>query len=289
MIFTQIKYQLILQLKVKLHDPFTLVVSFIIAPLLGILTALIFYSSDELVYNDTYSYFLFFMLVSAIFFGLVGSIFEIIKELPIIKRQRLGNISTFSYFFSKYVVLALFGFIQVLFFILASMSILDAMLEDYIYNFFIMYLLLLNSIAFGLWISSMVTSTFMATNLIPLIIVPQILLGGMVPYESMHKSLYLGLDTSIPIVAKFVPITYAYESTITGHVHINNDENINDSIVGLINSKSGEFLSMDQPLPALFEDIELFTQTWSYDIIILLIYLFLIQTLGFITLKRKLR
>jgi len=289
-LWTQIKYQLIIQLKIKLQDPFTLVISFIIAPLLGLLTALIFHSNEDLVSNDSYSSFLFFMLVSSIFFGLVGSIFEIIKDLPIVKRQKLGNISTFSYYISKYIVLSLFGFIQVLLYILVSMWIMGGMMNDYVYNFFIMYLLLLNSIALGLWISSIVPSSFMAANLIPLIIVPQILLGGMIPYNSLDKSLFFGFDSAIPPAAKIVPIMYAYESSITGHINFHkNDENVNDHIVELISYGEDDFLTIEQTEKFYCKDMDFCNKTWSYDIVMLLIYLLILQLIGYFTLKRKLQ
>ena len=62
-LITQIKYQMQRQLKIKLNESFNLVVSFVIAPLLAVLTALIFRSDTELTYNDSYASFLFFMLM----------------------------------------------------------------------------------------------------------------------------------------------------------------------------------------------------------------------------------
>ena len=289
-LLTQIKYQLIIQLKVKLQDSFTLVVAFVLAPLLGLLTALIFHSNKDIVLNDSYSTFLFFMLVSAIFFGLVSSIFDIVKDLPIVKRQKLGNVSVFSYYISKYFVLSLFGFVQVALYVLVSTYVLGGEFVDYLYNFVIMYLLLLNSVALGLWISSFISSEFMAANLIPLIIVPQILLGGMIPYSTLDKSLFFGLDGAIPILATIVPITYAYESSITGHINFHNDdENINDHIVELISYNEGDFLTLNQEDKFYCGGLYFCKKTWSYDISVLFAYLFLLHLLGYFTLKRRLK
>jgi len=78
--------------------------------------ALIFTFDRELVYNDSYPTFLFFMLVASIFFGILSSVFEIIRDRTVIQRERLGGISGLGYYIAKYLALAFFGLIQVVLF-----------------------------------------------------------------------------------------------------------------------------------------------------------------------------
>jgi len=99
-VLSQISYQIRRQLKIKFSERLNIIVSFVIAPLLAWLSALIFRPDMDLVSNDAYANFLFFMLISAVFFGLIASVFEIIKDSGMIFRERLGGVSGFGYYLS---------------------------------------------------------------------------------------------------------------------------------------------------------------------------------------------
>ncbi len=290
-LLTQIRYQMQRQLKIKLNDSLNLVVSFIIAPLLALLTALIFRSDPELSYNDSYASFLFFMLIAGVFFGLLSSVFEIIKDKAVIQRERLGRISSVGYFVSKYLTLSLFGLIQVLLFNVVSMWILDIPITIALFNALIMYLLLLISIAMGLWVSALASTTLMASNLIPVLIIPQILLGGLIPYVGMDKLLYMGADEegNTPPIAKVIPVKYAYEAIVTGNVAFSSSvEEINDNISEMVGfSQRGGFMSMDAAETFWCSEDAFCSHTWSFDIIIMIFYLSGTLLLGYFTFKRK--
>ena len=290
-LLTQIRYQIQRQLKIKMNDSFNLTVSFLISPLLALLMALIFKSDYELVYNDSYPNFLFFMLVTSIFFGLLSSVFEIIKDRTVIQRERLGSISSLGYYVAKYLTLAFFGLIQVVLFNVVAALILHIEMPILLFNAFIMYLLLLISIAMGLWVSSLSSTLMMASNFIPILIIPQILLGGLIPYSEMDKILFMGMgkESSVPIIVKIIPGKYAYESIITGNVAFSSSvEEINDKVTEIVGfSKSGGFMSLEVDEMTLCDEGSLCALKWFFNILVLIFYLWVLLILGYFTFKRR--
>ena len=290
-LLTQIRYQIQRQLKIKMNDSFNLTVSFLISPLLALLMALIFKSDYELVYNDSYPNFLFFMLVTSIFFGLLSSVFEIIKDRTVIQRERLGSISSLGYYVAKYLTLAFFGLIQVVLFNVVAALILHIEMPILLFNAFIMYLLLLISIAMGLWVSSLSSTLMMASNFIPILIIPQILLGGLIPYSEMDKILFMGMgkERSVPIIVKIIPGKYAYESLITGNVAFSSSvEEINDKVTEIVGfSKSGGFMSLEVDEMTLCDEGSLCALKWFFNILVLIFYLWVLLILGYFTFKRR--
>lgn len=290
-LFTQIKYQVQRQLKIKMNDSFNLTISFFISPLLALLMALIFTSDPELVYNDSYPNFLFFMLVTSIFFGLLGSVFEIIKDRTVIQRERLGSISALGYYVAKYLALSFFGLIQVILFNVVAALVLHIEMPILLFNAFLMYLLLLISIAMGLWVSSLSSTLLMASNFIPILIIPQILLGGLIPYSEMDKILFMGVaeESGVPVIAKIIPGKYAYESIITGNVAFSSSvEEINDKVTEIVGfSKSGGFMSLEVEGIPLCDEGSLCTYKWFFNILVLVLYLWVLLLLGYFTFKRR--
>ena len=288
-LLTQIRYQLQRQLKIKMNDSFNLTVSFVISPFLALLMALIFKSDTELVYNDFYPNFLFFMLVTSIFFGLLSSVFEIIRDRAVIQRERLGGISSLGYYVAKYLALSFFGLIQVILFNVVAALILHIETPLFLFNISIMYLLLLISIAMGLWVSSFSSTLFMASNFIPILIIPQILLGGLIPYSQMDKILFMGGDGGVPLIAQIIPGKYAYESLITGNVAFSSSvEEINDKVIEIVGfSKSGGFMSLEINEVIFCSEGALCTLKWFFNILVLIFYLGVLLILGYFTFKRR--
>jgi len=289
---TQIYYQLKRQFKIKLGESFNLVVSFVVAPLLAWLTALIFRSDTDLVANDSYPTFLFFMLISGVFFGLLSSVFEIIKDKAMIQRESLGGVSGVGYYLSKYLVLAFFGLIQTILFNIVAMELLALTFGLMFFNSIIMYLLVLISISLGLFVSSIVRSTLVASNLIPIFIIPQILLGGLIPYNQMDQSIFMWEENieAVPPMAKAIPVKYAYESVVMGNIAFINEEEgeINNQISQMVNHlEYNQFMSIEQEAMTICFGLEVCEKTWFFNILIMLLYNALMLLLGYFTFKRR--
>ena len=287
----QLKYQLKRQFKIKLYEKLNLTISFIVAPLLSFLSVFIFRSDMDLVRNQAYPNYLFFMLISAIFFGLISSVFEIIKDRNMVQRERLGGVSIFGYYLSKYFVLSFFGLIQTILYNLIGMIFLHIPWAIVAFNSLVMFLTVVVSISFGLFISSFTRSNMIASNLIPIIIIPQILLGGLIPYTDMDKAIYMWETnySTTPPLAKIMPIKYAYESIITGNVAftLGNNE-INDQISQMVDYlQDDQFMSITKESILSKLNYPIVSQTWFLDIVIIIGYIIGTFILGYIIFYRR--
>lgn len=290
-IATQISYQIKRQFKIKTYERLNLIVSFVIAPALALLSAIIFRSDIDLVQNIAYPNFLFFMLISGVFFGLVTSVFEIIKDRLMVQRERIGGVSVFSYYISKYYVLGVFGLIQSILYNLIGMFFLKIPIVLFVFNSFIMFMVVMVSIAFGLFVSSLTRSVLIASNMIPILIVPQILLGGLIPYENMDKLIYMWSNdyTNPPPITKIIPVRYAYESIITGNVTFTIGENeINDQISQMVDYlQDNQFMSIEKDNYLSFIKLHIFHMTWFYDIFVIVFFIILSFIVGYIIFFRR--
>jgi len=290
-IATQINYQLRRQFKVKTYERLNLIVSFIIAPLLSFLSTYIFRTDNDLVQNSSYPNYLFFMLISAIFFGLIGSVFEIIKDRSMVQRERLGGISIFGYYLSKYYVLSFFGLIQTLLYNLVGMLFLHIPWALVAFNSLVMFMTVVVSISFGLFISSVARNTMIASNLIPVLIIPQILLGGLIPYQDMDRSIYMWEDNfnKAPPIARIMPVKYAYEAIITGNVTFTTgNKEINDQIAQMVDYlQDNQFMSMETETFLSTFSISFFSHTWLINLLIIIGFIIVTFASGYAIFYRR--
>jgi hypothetical protein len=126
----------------------------------------------------------FVIALVAIWFGVSDSAREIVRELPIYKRERMFNLGIIPYLFSKLFILGAIVFIQCLilyvplkFFDLVGLMSMPGELAG-VPQFWAMLLSGFVGLATGLFISSMFRSPQLATTLVPLVLIPQILFSG---------------------------------------------------------------------------------------------------------------
>tara|TARA_B100001250_G_C19620612_1_gene709188 strand:- start:118 stop:882 length:765 start_codon:yes stop_codon:yes gene_type:complete len=145
------------------------------APIIAILICIIF--------NKVTSIVLFLISISAIWLGMQNAAREIVSEYPIYKRERMYNLNIFSYIFSKISVLSIFSIIQSFIFIFLLTIFYNGNvvpLNKPIILFFWMFLLSVTSTFMGLLLSSSVKTTERAMTILPLILLPQIMLSGVI-------------------------------------------------------------------------------------------------------------
>lgn len=281
--YTLIKRHFLIRVRDKMSQMITLAVP----PILAILISIVFKFSNEgqdysFSQNGLYGQFLFMMIISGIFLGLVGSVTEIIRDRKMLEREVLRGLSTTNYYFSKLLVTLLFGFIQASLFVIVAMYMLKA--QDYIYpNLIIMFFTLSMSIALGLLVSMLVKTTVAAYNLIPLLLIPQIILGGaFLPFSNMGKEIYLWEDrgSQMPLMAKVIPATWIYEYAMTLNYEYSENKKLekNINILQLTSNKTNDFLSLskDETFPfwlnKFFEDTDK-NKTFIYNLNIIIIFL----------------
>jgi ABC-type multidrug transport system ATPase subunit len=156
--------------------------------------------------------FIFMGIIVALFLGLMVSAEEIIRDRKIIQRESFLNLSKFSYFNSKVILLASLSVIQSVSFVLIGSLIIG------IKDMFIPFWLMLFSLSFlsnmmGLNISDSMKSVVSIYILIPLLLVPQILLGGaMVRFDKLNKS--ITSQYYVPFVGDLMASRWAYEALL---------------------------------------------------------------------------
>jgi ABC-type multidrug transport system ATPase subunit len=163
-------------------------------------------------YNENLPAYLFMSVVVALFLGLIGSSEEIIKDRKILRRESFLNLSRFSYLNSKILIMFIISAIQTITYVLLGNMILG------IKGMTLSYWLILFSTScvanmMGLNISSGFNSVITIYILIPFLLIPQLLLGGIiVKFDKLHKSL-----TSyeyVPVIGDLMSSRWAYEALV---------------------------------------------------------------------------
>jgi len=127
---------------------------------------------------------IFFLVVSAVWFGTSNAAREIVSERAIYLRERMVNLKLFNYVFSKFLLLSLFCIIQctvLLAIVFFSLSF-NGGPQAFVIELGVLVATAMNSVALGLFLSTMVESSEAAMALTPIALIPQVVLGGlMVP------------------------------------------------------------------------------------------------------------
>jgi energy-coupling factor transporter ATP-binding protein EcfA2 len=138
-----------------------------------------------LIYDHLELSILFLMSVSAIWFGTNNAAREIVGELPIYSRERMYNLGIFPYIFSKITVLGTFAAIQSLIFVflitISFSSSKDANLPTWLSfpkAYLWMFTISVVSILYGLLLSSITENTEKVMTIVPIALLPQIMLAG---------------------------------------------------------------------------------------------------------------
>lgn len=198
----------------KLSDRQYMVINLLESPLLAlILSYLSKYSPDGtylFAYNKNIPVFLFMSVVVALFMGLTVSAEEIFKDRKILERQKYLDISRASNLGSKIAFLFWLSALQTLTFVVIAGLVLD--IDGMLWRY---WLILFSVSCFGnmtgLNISAGMKSVVSIYILIPLILVPQLLLGGaMIKYDDLHKTITRKIW--VPVVGDMMTTRWAYEA-----------------------------------------------------------------------------
>jgi hypothetical protein len=165
---------------------------------------------------------MFMGIIVALFIGLTVSAEEIFRDRKILEREKFLNLSRLSYLFSKINFLFTLSAIQTLSFILVAnmiMEIRGMLLQQ--------WLILFSTACFGnlmgLNISAGMRTAVSIYILIPLILVPQLLLGGaMIKFDDLHWS--LSRKIYVPVLGDIMVTRWAYEAASVEHFRSNKFE-----------------------------------------------------------------
>ncbi len=161
-------------------------------------------------HNTNVPVYFFMSVVVALFIGLIVSAEEIFRDRKILKRERYLNLSSSSYLISKVVILFSISAIQTVSFILIGNWILEIPLTEMRY-----WLILFSCSCFanvlGLNISSAFDSAVTIYILIPILIIPQLLLSGVViSFDKFNPK--VGTPNGIPVLGEMMTSRWAFEA-----------------------------------------------------------------------------
>jgi ABC-type multidrug transport system ATPase subunit len=200
----------------KLSNKQYMLINLLEAPLLAfILAFLIRYKSGPegesyvFRFNENIPVYIMMAIIVALFMGLTVSAEEIIKDRKILKRESFLNLSWNSYLVSKISILFAFSAIQTIIFVVVGNLILE------IHGMTLTYWLVLFSISctanvIGLNISSAFNSAVTVYILIPLLIIPQMVLSGLLfSFDKLNE--IISTKGKVPIVADLMASRWGYE------------------------------------------------------------------------------
>jgi ABC-type multidrug transport system ATPase subunit len=229
----------------KLRNRGNLVVTIGFAPLLAFFIGVILRYSDTSHYDFASAYhiptFLFLTLIVAMFLGLTNSADDIIRDRAVLQRERNLNVRLTYYVFSKTVSLGVFALIQCILFVLIGNFILGIR-GMFWPDLAIVFMTAMSGVALGLVVSAVVTDPKTAANVVPFILIPQIVMGGaLIKYQDMNRNLDLVYNLTrwfhehpdsdqtnkmdsrlqVPFVCEFVAMRWSYEEMVVAQAKLN--------------------------------------------------------------------
>jgi len=229
----------------KLRNRANLIITIGVAPVLALLIATILRYSDSGKYDFASAYhiptFLFLSLIVAMFLGLTNSADDIIRDRAVLQRERNLDVRLPYYVISKTLTLGVFALIQCVLFVLIGNYVLEIRGMFWIY-LGIIFMTAMGGVSLGLLISSLVADPKTAANIVPLVLIPQIIMGGaLIKYEDMNRNLALlyalthwfsehptaerskkmESKLQVPFVCQFVAMRWSYEELIDAQAKLN--------------------------------------------------------------------
>ncbi len=229
----------------KLRNRGNLVVTIGFAPLLALFIGLILRYSDSGQYDFASAYhiptFLFLTLIVAMFLGLTNSADDIIRDRPILQRERNLNVRLSYYVFAKTVSLGVFALVQCILFVLIGNYIL-AIRGMFWPDLAIVFMTAMSGVSLGLVVSALVSDPKTAANVVPFVLIPQIVMGGaLIKYQDMNRNLDLvhtfarffhdnpdsdetrKMDSrlQVPFICEFVAMRWSYEELVVAQAKLN--------------------------------------------------------------------
>lgn len=201
-------------LRIKTTDKQYLLINLLEAPLLAVIVAYFtrFAEAGEYVFFDNKSLisYLFMSIVVILFMGMSVSAEEIIKDRAILQRESFLNLSRFSYINSKVLFLLLLSAFQAFAFVFIGNMILDIQHMNFAY-WMVLFSVAVFSNLMGLNISSAFDSVVTIYILIPLLLIPQILLCGVIVKFDDLQSKTADKD-AVPLVGEMMVSRWAFEA-----------------------------------------------------------------------------
>ena len=200
-------------LKTKITNVQYLCIALLEAPLLAVICGMLTrYAPPEgysVMDNKNLVSYFFMAVIVATFIGMSGSAEEIIKDRALLKREKFLQLSYGSYIWSKIVFMGVVSLLQTFLFILTGNAIMG------LHGMFGTWWLILFATAWlanltGLLLSQCLNSIVAIYISIPLLLIPQILLCGLVvSFSDLTPNSKTG---NVPLIGDLIPSRWSYEA-----------------------------------------------------------------------------
>jgi ABC transport system ATP-binding/permease protein len=202
----------------KISNKQYLLINLLEAPLLALILAFIIkYKSAPggkeylFRFNDNFPAFMLMSIIVALFMGLTVSAEEIIRDRKILKRESFLNLSWNSYLQSKIIILFALSAIQTLAFVVVGHLILEIEWAMLLPFWFVLFSTSCLANVLGLNISSAFNSAVTVYVMIPLLLIPQMILSGLLfTFDKLHDA--ISTKGKVPVLADLMASRWAYEA-----------------------------------------------------------------------------
>lgn len=219
--------------KSKLANRQYILINFLEAPLLAIILAVLvrFYPGEAFrplnyVFQENVNIpaYIFMGVIVALFMGLTVSAEEIIKDKKILKRESFLHLSKGSYIASKLILLFSLSAIQT-----ASFVIIGNLILSINVMYFSYWIVFFSASCFanvlGLNISASFNSAVTIYIIIPILLIPQILLSGVVvQFDQLNPA--FGAKSRVPFIGDVMISRWAYEALMVNQFKNNKFERL---------------------------------------------------------------
>ena len=208
-------------IQAKIHNRQYMIINLLEAPVLAFILAFIvrYYNADDKLLsgyvfskNLNIPAYLFMSVIVALFMGLTVSAEEIIRDRKILKREAFLHLSRSSYVLSKISILFILSAIQTSTFVFVGNYILE--IKGMFFNhWFILFTTACFANMLGLNISSAFNSAVTIYILIPLLLIPQLILSGVVvKFDKLNPT--IGNTATVPVVGDLMASRWAFEAAM---------------------------------------------------------------------------
>jgi ABC transport system ATP-binding/permease protein len=162
----------------------------------------------------------FYAYVATLWFGSSNSAQEIVRELPIYRRERLVGLSRWSYLASKFLWMGGLTTLQSLLLIAVIAAVHMGLPGAWLWQVLGLILLAFASTGIGLTISAFARSAVQAVMLVPLFLIPQIVFSGFSPPAYMMSQPILWVSQIMPSFAaeRIVDVSFLIDRKISGEI-----------------------------------------------------------------------
>jgi ABC transport system ATP-binding/permease protein len=219
-------------IQAKIHNTQYMVINLLEAPVLAFILAFIvrYYNVDDKLLsgyvfgkNLNLPAYLFMSVIVALFMGLTVSAEEIIRDRKILKREAFLHLSRSSYLLSKISILFMLSAIQTFLFVLVGSTVLEIE-GTFLQHWFILFTTSCFANLLGLNISSAFNSAVTIYILIPLLLIPQLILSGVVvKFDKLNP--VIGNTATVPFVGDLMASRWAFEASMVSQFKDNKFEN----------------------------------------------------------------